>query len=295
MKREQFPWMSEVSKNAPQQAIKDLGTAFNNAFSRLKRGEKPGFPRFKRKGIRDRFRADNGPSQAAPNAVKGVGQRVQLPVIGWVRMAEPVRFDGVIRSATVSKEADQWQVALAIETAEVLQPGAVQSAVRVDLGIKVLATLSNGEVHEGPKAHRQLLKRIQRWSRSLSRKQKGSVNRAQAKTKAGFFEFRPQLDYKAAMTGAKVVMADRWFPSSQTCSQCGMIHDLPLSQRTLSCECGNGMDRDLNAAINLRDYAVSSTVAACGEERSDAMPSGRVKRASVKQESNTKPGMSRFG
>ena len=347
MKHEHFPWMSEVSKNAPQQAIKNLGAAFNNTFSRLKKGEKPGFPRFKRKGIRDRFRADNGPSKAAPNAVKVAGQRVQLPVIGWVRMAEPVRFDGAIRSATVSREADQWQVALAIETPEALQPGTVQGAVGVDLGIKALATLSNGEVHEGGKAHRQLLKRIQRCSRSLSRKQKGSVNRAKAKTKlarlhlrianirkdalqklttrlatgfsvigiedlnvkgmvknrrlarsvsdAGFFEFRRQLDYKAAMTGAKIILADRWFPSSKTCSQCGTIHDMPLSKRTLSCECGNEMDRDLNAAINLREYAVSSTVAACGEERSDAVQSGRVKRASVKQESSTKPSMSRFG
>ena len=347
MKREQFPWMSEVSKNAPQQAIKNLGTAFNHAFSRLKRGEKPGFPRFKRKGIRDGFRADNGPSQAVPNAVKVDGQRIQLAVIGWVRMAEPVRFDGAIRSATVSKEADQWQVALAIETTEVLQPGTVQSVVGVDLGIKALATLSNGEVHEGPKAHRQLLRRIQQQSRSLSRKQKGSVNRAKAKTKlarlhlrvahlrkdalhklttrlatgfsvigiedlnvkgmvknrclarsvsdAGFFEFRRQLGYKAAMTGAKVILADRWFPSSKTCSQCGAIHDMPLSKRMFSCECGNKMDRDLNAAINLRNYAVSSTVSACGEEGSGLGRKLKTKPASAKQESSAKPGMSRFG
>lgn len=347
MKHHQFPWMSEVSKNAPQQAIKNLGMAFNNAFSRLKRGEKPGFPRFKRKGIRDRFRADNGSSQAAPNAVKVDGQRVQLPVIGWVRMAEAVRFDGAIRSATVSKEADQWQVALAIETHDVLQKKKDEGVVGVDLGVNILATLSNGEVHEGPKAHRQLLKRIQRLSRSLSRKQKGSVNRAKAKTKlarlhlriaqvrkdglhklttrcatgfsvigiedlnvkgmvknrrlarsvsdAGFFEFRRQLDYKAAMTGAKVILADRWFPSSKTCSQCGTIHDMPLSKRTLSCECGNGMDRDLNAAINLRDYAVSSTAPACGEEGSGLGHTLKTKPASVKQESSTNPGMARFG
>lgn len=346
MKRERFPWMSEVSKNAPQQAIKNLGTAFSNAFSRLKRGEKPGFPRFKRKGVRDRFRADNGPSQAAPHAVKVDGQRVRLSVIGWVRMAEPVRFDGAIRSAMVSKEADRWQVALAIETAEVLQPGTVRGAVGVDLGIKAFATLSNGEVHEGPKAYWQLLKRIRRLSRSFSRK-KGSANRAKAKTKlarlhlriaharkdalhklttrlatdfsvigieglnvkgmvknrrlarsvsdAGFFEFRRQLDYKAAMTGAKVILADRWFPSSKTCSQCSTIHDMPLSKRSLSCECGNGMDRDLNAAINLRDYAVSSTVAACGEEGSGLGRKLKTKPASVKQESSTKPSRSRFG
>jgi len=347
IKHEQFPWMSEVSKTAPQQAIKNLGIAFKNTFARLKNGAKPGFPRFKRKGVCDHFRADNGPSTATSNAVKVDGQRVQLPVIGWVLLAEPVRFEGHIRSATVSKEADQWQVALALETHEVLQQETDQGAVGVDLGIKALATFSNGEVHAGPQAHRRLLSSLQRWSRRLSRKQKGSANRAKAKTKlarlhlrisnvrkdhlhklttrlatgfsvigmedlhvkgmvknhrlaravsdAGFFEFRRQLEYKAAMTGAKVVMADRWFPSSKTCSQCGTIHEMPLSQRTLACECGNVMDRDLNAAINLRNYAVSSTVAACGEERSGAMPSGRVKRVSAKQESSTKPACAGLG
>ena len=338
IKREQFPWMSEVSKTAPQQAIKNLGTAFNNAFSRLKKGEKPGFPRFKRKGIRDRFRADNGPSHARPDAVQVDGPRVRLPVIGWVRMAESVRFAGTIRSATVSREADRWQVALAIETAEVLQPGTLQSAVGVDLGIKSLATLSNGEVYEGPKAHRAFLKRLQRLNRNLSRKQKGSANRAKAKTKlarlhlrianirkdalhklttrlatgfsvigiedlnvkgmgknrcvarsvsdAGFFELRRQLDYKAAMTGAKVIVVDRWFPSSKTCSNCGQIHDMPFSKRTLSCDCGHVMDRDLNAAINLKNYAVSSTVSACGEGGSGLGRTLKTKPASVKQESS---------
>ena len=61
IKEEKFPWMGEVSKTAPQQAIKNLGTAFKNTFARLKQGEKPGFPKFKRKRIHDSFRADNDP------------------------------------------------------------------------------------------------------------------------------------------------------------------------------------------------------------------------------------------
>ena len=340
IKGEQFPWMGEVSKTAPQQAIKNLGRAFQNTFSRLKKGAKPGFPRFKRKGVHDSFRADNGPSKDAPNAVKVDGERVRLPVIGWVNMAEAVRFDGHIKSATVSREADQWHVALAVETTHVLS-GKTEGAVGVDLGVKSLATLSDGEVIVGPKAHKRLLGRIQRLNRSLSRKKKRSANRAKAKTKlarmhlrisnirkdklhklttklatefetiaiedlnvkgmvknrclaravsdAGFFEFRRQLEYKAAMTGAKVVVVDRWFPSSKTCSACGAIHDMPLSERTMSCSCGNTMDRDLNAAINLRNYAVSSTVSVCGAASSGVMQSGDAKLAAVKQKSSTKP------
>jgi putative transposase len=97
------------------------------------------------------------------------------------------------------------------------------------------------------------------------------------------------------MTGAKVVIVDRWFPSSKTCSACGVIHDMPLSDRMMSCGCGNEMDRDLNAAINLRNYAVSSTVKVCGEESSGAMPFGSVKLASMKQKSSAKPCVYRFG
>ncbi|MDO8844279.1 zinc ribbon domain-containing protein, partial [Methylicorpusculum sp.] len=56
----------------------------------------------------------------------------------------------------------------------------------------------------------------------------------------------------------------------KTCSVCGAIHELKLSDRTMNCECGNTLDRDLNAAINLKNYAVSSTVLACGEKSADA-------------------------
>lgn len=81
----------------------------------------------------------------------------------------------------------------------------------------------------------------------------------------GFFEFRRQLTYKAAMYGATIVVADRWFPSSKTCSACGhVVEKLPLSVREWSCtECGVVHDRDVNAAMNLKNLAASSAVTAC--------------------------------
>ncbi|MCY0858743.1 RNA-guided endonuclease InsQ/TnpB family protein [Cupriavidus sp. D39] len=86
----------------------------------------------------------------------------------------------------------------------------------------------------------------------------------------GFFEFRRQMEYKAAMLGGVVVVADRWFANSKTCSCCGYKMDaLPLSVREWTCpSCGTPHDRDVTAAINLRSYAVSSTVSAYGEEGS---------------------------
>jgi len=74
---------------------------------------------------------------------------------------------------------------------------------------------------------------------------------------AGWSEFRRQLTYKAAWYGARLVVADRWYPSTRTCTTCGDInHDLRLADRTWTCPCGAVHDRDGTAAINLLRLAV---------------------------------------
>ena len=336
IKGEQFPWMSEVTKVAPQNAIKNVGVAFQHFFRRVKQGGKPGYPRFKRKGLHDSFRADNGPKDAESHAVECIGKTIKLPRCGVVRMREELRFSGRTLAATVSKMADGWYVAILVDTSDCLSGPLDHGAVGVDLGIKELATLSDGTVFPSLKPHRAAHRRLVRLSRSLSRKQKGSANRAKAKTKlaklhkriadirvdalhklthrlatefdtiaiedlnvkgmvrnshlarsvsdAGFGEFRRQLEYKAAMTGASVFIVDRFYPSSKTCSTCGEIHEMKLSNRVMVCGCGNVMDRDLNAAINLKNKAVSSTVTACGEDGSGRGGNTATKPASVKQE-----------
>ncbi len=336
IKASEFPWMAEVTKVAPQNAIKNVGLAFQHFFRRVKQGGKPGYPRFKRKGLHDSFRADNGPQNATSHAVECSGKTIKLPRCGVVRMREELRFTGRTLAATVSKMADGWYVAILVDTNDCLSGPLNRGVVGVDLGIKELATLSTGEVIPALKPHRAAHARLTRLSRSLSRKQKGSANRAKAKAKLGrlhhrianirtdalhklttklatefstiaiedlnvsgmmrnrclarsiadasFAEFRRMLTYKAAMTGAEVVVVDRFFPSSKTCHSCGTIHPMKLSDRVMVCDCGNVMDRDLNAAMNLKNKAVSLTVAACGEESSDAVQYDDVKLASVKQE-----------
>lgn len=81
---------------------------------------------------------------------------------------------------------------------------------------------------------------------------------ARAVSDAGFGELRRQIEYKAAWRGVTVVIANRWFPSSKTCHVCGQVHNMPLSQRTMICDCGNVMDRDLNAALNLNEYGLDT-------------------------------------
>ena len=69
------------------------------------------------------------------------------------------------------------------------------------------------------------------------------------------YEFRRQITYKSEWNDIKLIIADRWFPSSKLCSCCGNIKkDLKLSDRIYKCECGNVIDRDYQAALNLKQY-----------------------------------------
>ena len=332
LKREQFPWMLEVTKNAPQMAIIQLGDAFKNFFAGRAK-----YPQFRKKGVHDRFTLTNDQFSID-------GCRIRIPNLGWVRMRESLRFAGKIMSATVSRVAGRWFVSIAMDTVDDshLPKAENQGAVGVDLGVSALATLSTGETIDGPKPHKALLARLQRLSRSLSRKEKGSANRKKAKGKLaklhariaairsdalhqlttnltrqfhtigiedlnvrgmvknrhlarsiadmGFFEFRRQLEYKAAMRGGQVVVADRFYPSSKTCSCCGhRLEALPLTMREWTCPaCGTRHDRDVNAAVNLKNMAVSSTVSACGEKGSGRARKSAVKPASVKQEASSR-------
>jgi len=71
----------------------------------------------------------------------------------------------------------------------------------------------------------------------------------------GFYEFRRQIEYKAKWNNIPVILADRFFPSSKLCSCCGMIKkDLKLSDRVYKCDCGNIIDRDYQASLNLKQY-----------------------------------------
>ena len=88
---------------------------------------------------------------------------------------------------------------------------------------------------------------------------KRGLNRALAD--AGLGELFRQLDYKTGWYGARLVKADRWFPSSKLCSGCGVVKaKLHLAERTYDCDsCGLTIDRDLNAAVNLARYAQRET------------------------------------
>ncbi len=85
---------------------------------------------------------------------------------------------------------------------------------------------------------------------------------ARAVSDVSFYEIRRQLEYKAKFRGGEIIIADRFFPSSKLCSQCGCIKtDLKLSDRVYICDCDLELDRDLNAALNLKQYRPGQTQA----------------------------------
>jgi putative transposase len=211
MKKTEFPWMYESSKCAPQEALRDLQQAFQNFYRGLKSGKKIGFPRFKRRGVRDSFRLTG--------TINFQERAIQLPRIGKVRIKEKRKsyYRGRILSATVRRRANRWFVSVTVEE-DILDPVSNRGApVGVDLGVKTLATLSDGKTFANPRAMGQRLKKLQQLSKSLSRKKKGSKNREKAKMRLArmylrVFNIRQDTLHKVtsylAKSHSKVVIED---------------------------------------------------------------------------------------
>ncbi|NER07572.1 MAG: IS200/IS605 family element transposase accessory protein TnpB, partial [Okeania sp. SIO3C4] len=237
----------------------------------------------------------------------------KLPFIGIVKTYEPI--EATTQKITISRQAGDWYLSFSYEFHSITTPKKTD-VVGVDLGVKTLATLSDGKVFESVKSYGRFEARLSRLQYLNRNKQVGSANWKKAQLKIsrlhrkvanirkdalhklttylaknhgkvviedlnvrgmlannklaksisdqGFYEFRRQLGYKCEWYGSELVVVDRFFPSSKTCSNCGHVQDMPLNVRTYDCpECGLSIDRDLNASINLRN-AVGLTVNACG-------------------------------
>ena len=161
LKKTDFPWMYDVSKAAPQEALRDLDKAYQNFFRRVKKGgETPGFPKFKsRKNGIGSFRTTG--------AIHVENARIKLPRIGWLRLKEHgyIPIDGIhVLSVTVSESAGHWFVSVQCrQEIEVAQ--ATGEPVGVDLGIKELAVVSDGQRFENPKALRKAQSKLKRFQR----------------------------------------------------------------------------------------------------------------------------------
>ena len=328
LKKELFPWMYEVSKCAPQEALADLESAFKRFFK--KQGK---FPRFKKKGSSKRsFRISSGNFYFTKNAIN-------IAKIGLVRLKESTYLpeEGCkFLALNIKEEApNRWYISVSSEEEYTDVPTQTVDVIGIDVGIKDLAVCSDGIVIDNPHAYYVNESKIKRLQRIVSRRAKGSANRRKAvrtlskahfnvknirrdvinkftsalvKTKpvvivledlavknmlknhklskhisdAAFGEIRRQIEYKAKWYGSKVIVANRFYPSSKKCSVCGSIKSsLLLSERVFKCgECGESIPRDYNASVNLRMYGedqIKSTLSsresyACGERKLQGPP-----------------------
>ena len=175
IKRDQFPWMWELPKTVVQQAIRNLGDAYENFFKSCtgkRSGRKFLPPVFKsRHKSKKSARIDNG-----PGTFKFSQKAVTLPKIGDVRLCEPLRFNGKPLSATLKYVGDRWWLVVQVELADTASVTHHGPAVGIDVGIDPALTLSTGEKFLKPNALPNGLSRIRRLNRRIAHQQKGSKN-----------------------------------------------------------------------------------------------------------------------
>lgn len=286
-------WAKEVAASCIYRAFMQVEGAYTYFFRYGARS-----PKYHKKGVHDSF-------YVAGDKGKLINNKVRIPGVGYVKLAESLRFDDFqINSYVVSRKAGKWYVSIQCEVADEFRTEST-SVVGVDVGIKNWAIASDGTICETPKQLKHYRRLLAKKQRLLVRKAKGSNRRAKAvqqiqkvyqkitnikldtihkftatiaknhgtvvveglnvkgicksglasirrgANRTAMAEILRQLKYKCNSH----VVVDRFYPSSKTCSNCGNVKtDLTLSDRTYRCHsCGFSIDRDLNAAINLRN------------------------------------------
>ena len=164
-------WLREVDATALQSSLRDLDIAYQNFFRRVKKGEKPGYPKFKSKhDHRQSYK-----SKCTGTSIKVLDRAVQLPKLGLVKCRVSKEVKGRILSATVSQSpSGKYFVSICctdVEISPMLSTGAV---VGIDMGLKAFAITSDGVEYPNHKYLAKSQKKLAKLQRQLSRKTKGS-------------------------------------------------------------------------------------------------------------------------
>ncbi|AKB52326.1 Mobile element protein [Methanosarcina barkeri str. Wiesmoor] len=297
-------WLGKVNSQSLQGMTKQVESAFTRFFR-----EKNGFPKFKSK---------KNPIQSFPipqhYSVNFENNTVKLPKIGEIKAVLHRKFEGELKTATVSRSCKgNYYISILVED-EIELPEKQEfyesTTVGIDVGIKDFAVLSTGEKIENPKYLKNSLKRLKVLQKRVSRKQKGSKNRAKAKKRlavlhenisnqrkdfqnklsfrlvsenqaialetlnvkgmqknhhlsqsiidSAWSSFVTKLEYKAEWYGKTILRIGQFEPSSKVCHVCGYHNsDLALKDREWTCpDCKTVLDRDINAAINIKKFAL---------------------------------------
>jgi len=261
IRREQFPWTWEVTKNASDQPFLDLGKAFTTFFE-----GKQGRPKFKSK------KRSKASFYLANDQFELGDHRIWIPKLGWVNMAENLRFKGKVTGARVTRTADWWFISITVQVAD-RRADARKAAVGLDVGLNRLVTLSTGEGYENQAFLKTALQKLRQANKRLHRRRIGSKNREQARRQVARLHYRITcmrddvlhklttriadcygivgiedlhlkgllknrrlsrsfsdaalgkllnlLTSKVEQRGGQVIKVGRFFPSSKTCHCCG--------------------------------------------------------------------------
>lgn len=308
MQKQEFAWMKKHPSTVYQSAFIDI----KEAFARWRQGV-AGFPKKKSKKKGDYFTVykTSGvyPEKGKPaipftNRVTiPVGKQIKLPGLKTFRLKERIDFICSSQTFTVSRSADRWFVSFVLDVEKIPQIIHPVERAGIDLGVKRLATASDGSKYDMPittkraktklgklqwrnrnkimgnkrlsvKASSQAKRyyvnlsrqhlRISNIRKDTTQKMTTSLSRriyniriedlnvtgmianhklAEAVSNNCFYEIRRQLIYKQAHYGTKVELVDRWYFSSKTCSCCGHVQDMKLSDRVFNCQkCGHSQD-----------------------------------------------------
>jgi len=180
IKKTEFPFMYEVSKLAPQNALRDLDVAMKNFFRGVKKGSHIGYPKFKsKKNDKQTFRIDGA-------NIKVKSGEIKLPNCSPIRLKEKRYIptsDVKYMNCTISREIDGYYVSVVVQYEQEEADTSFEEILGIDLGIKELATCSNGEVFHNPKFTKKYERKLKREQQRLSRKKLGSNNRNKQKIK----------------------------------------------------------------------------------------------------------------
>ena len=306
-KTEEMSFLKDANAQSLQQTLRHLDSAYKKFFK-----EKKGFPTFKKK-------SDNQSYSVVGN-VKVIDSKIQFPKLGLLKVKCLRKFEGKIKTATLSKnKCGQYFISFCIDdVVKTSKTKEISSIIGVDVGIKSLATVSNGLTFVAPNTLKTLENKLKYYQRRQAKCVKGSngfrkwkhkiavlwnkitnikndylhklslqlvknhdlivvenlkvknmvknSKLARAISNMSWGEFFRQLEYKSEWYGKHFIKIDPK-GTSQKCSNCGFVNkSLTLNDRQWVCpECHSVLDRDLNAAINIKQKGMDSVLKSCGD------------------------------
>jgi putative transposase len=302
LRRTSKPEWKLVNSQSIQDICDRIERSYKLFFSNIKKGVKASPPSFRKvKKYRSVTYKTSGWKYSGSNEIKITGRKF--------RFHKSREINGKIKTVTLKRDklGKLW-LYFSVEELRDEVPTTGKSA-GYDFGLKTFLTSSNGEQIKAPEPLKSELSKLQRLSRNLSRKKKGSNNRKKAlktlqkqhqrianirkdfhfKTARklltendviffetlnldgmkrlwgrkvsdlGFYSFTEVCESQAKKYGCKVMYISKWEPSTKTCSACGHTQELGLQDRMFDCgSCGNFLDRDYNAALNIQRVGAST-------------------------------------